>query len=52
MGAADAGQRPLVAQEWVELASLARQDLGEPLRPEAEGVRAEVGELRLEARRA
>ena len=48
MRAPDARERPLVAQERVELPPLAAEDLGEPLRAEAERVRAEVGELRLE----
>jgi len=45
MGAPDAGDRPLVAQEGVELTSLASEDLGEPILPEAERIRPEVGEL-------
>ncbi len=48
---ADARERPLVAQEWMELASLAREDLGEALRAEAERVRPEMRELGLEALR-
>ena len=51
MRPADARERPLVAQEGMELAALAREDLREALRTEAERVRAEMRELGLEALR-
>ena len=50
MRAADARDRTLVAQQRVELAPLAAEDAAERFRPEAERVRAEVSELRLERR--
>ena len=46
--AADARERPLVAQERMELAPLAAEDLAEPLGAEAERLGPEVRELRLE----
>ena len=46
--AADPRERPLVAEQRMQLATLAREDLAESLRPEPESVGAEVGELGLE----
>ena len=45
--APDARDHALVAQERVQPPRLARQDLGKPLRPETERLRAEVLELSL-----
>ena len=45
-GAADAGDRALVAEERVQAARLAAEDLAERLRVEAERLGAEVVELR------
>ena len=49
MRAADARERALVAQQGMELAALAAEDLSEPLGAEAERLRAEVRELGVEA---
>ncbi len=48
MRAPDARDRALVAEERVELTSLAVQDLGEPGRVEVERIGPEMGEILVE----
>src|SRR5262249_6033441 len=46
-GAADAGQRPLVAEKRVQPARVGAEDLAEAIGPDAEGLRTEMGDLLL-----